>query len=301
MTTDQLIAWHHFKFRVPSDWEVTSYSEEDRAGRLEFSTRKGFQATVSWEPCKREPDRETTMLSFLRTAVPGVEPSQIKSKGDLDIRPIDAFLVGYHSDETPCQALMYLEEQKKLIRWAFTPSRKSDLDDVWLPILKSFEQNNGDVRETAIFGLDFFLPEAFALEDMKVAAAKVMLGYESRKTKSRATFRRLGLPVALLRGASLDRFYRAFLSSNKCIVTGCRKTTLSGMAAARASYKKRGEFQMDKFMGRLWQNGEAWLWHNEEEKRLYSFEQIGPRKRPLLKFEDVFPYLERDETDRSRN
>lgn len=291
MTTDQLVAWHHFKARVPPDWEITSYSEEDRTGRLEFSTRRGFQATVSWEPCKRAPDLETTMVSFLQNNVPGLESGDIRSGDDLHIEEVGIFQVGYHSDKMPCQALAYLPDEKKLLRWVFAPARKRVLSKVWKPILQSIEPNRGDAVEVAIFGLHFFAPSVYSLEDMKVTPANVMLGYESRK-KVRFIVRRLGLAGLLLRGHAPHVFYRAFLGKQKCVVAECNAATMSGMPAAHARYKKRGEYQMDKFMGRFWSNGEAWFWHNEEENRLYSFEQIGPRRRPLVAFNDVFPNLE---------
>jgi hypothetical protein len=66
------------------------------------------------------------------------------------------------------------------------------------------------------------------------------------------------------------------------------------MAAARATYKQRGEHQLDKFMGRFWEGGQAVMWHNTEEKRLYAIEQIGPPKAELLAFEKVFPGLRID-------
>ena len=290
-SVNPLIAWHHFKVRVPPDWEVTSYSEEDRTGRLEFSTRRGFQGTVSWERCKRDPDLETTILSFLQNNVPGLGPADVQSAADVEFRSVGDFLVGYHTDHTPCQALAFLPGAKKLLRWVFAPAGKKVLDTVWMPILKSFEPNSGDVVEVSIFGLHFFSPEGFSLEDMKIAPANVMLGYESRK-KVRFIVRRLGLAGILLCGHSLQEFYRAFLGGQKCVVAECSPATISGMPAAHAKYRTRGEHQMDKFMGRFWENGDAWLWHDEDENRLYSFEQIGPPKRPLAAFNGVFPYME---------
>jgi hypothetical protein len=58
--------------------------------------------------------------------------------------------------------------------------------------------------------------------------------------------------------------------------------TLEGMPAVRATFSMKPTFQLDKFMGKRWKNGEAWLWLNEREKRIYSFEQIGPPRLPPL-------------------
>jgi hypothetical protein len=284
------IAWHHFKFRVPSDWEVTAYSLEDRVGRLEFSTREGFQAVVSWEPCKREPDSRTMMIAFLQRNAPGAEQGTSATVRDLDTVHIGRFFVGYHSEDGPCQAMYYLKDAKKLIRWVFRSSEKRLREKTCAPVLESFEPNGGAEREYAIFGLDFVLPEEFKLEDMNALPANVMMAFESG-SRARAIFRRWGMPEVVLGGKSLVGFYPAFLKVQGCVVNDSEETEVAGMKAAKVRYRERGQHHMDKFMGRYWDNGEALLWHNEGEKRLYAFEQISPRKAPLLVLEEVFPLL----------
>ncbi len=286
----QLVAWYHFKFEVPRDWEVTSHSEEDRTGRLEFSTRYGPQGLVAWEPCKRVPDREVTMLTFLQTRVPGIDPKDIQSPRDLEIRTIGDFTVGYHTDETPCQALAYLQEPQKLLRWIFEPAPREVLDRVWTPILRSFKPNRGDWSEICMFGLHYNMPVNYKLEIMKVSAANVHIGYE-HKRRARIAVRRLGLPEYMMNGQAIEEFYPAFLNKQKHIVTDSEPACVSGMAACRATYKQRGEHQLDKYMGTYWEGGQAVMWHNTEEKRLYAIEQIGPPKAEYLAFEEVFPGL----------
>jgi hypothetical protein len=41
-------------------------------------------------------------------------------------------------------------------------------------------------------------------------------------------------------------------------------------------------------MRRRWHNGEAIIWYNKEENRIYTFEQIGPEKSAPLEFSSVF-------------
>ncbi|MBR1608382.1 MAG: hypothetical protein IJ678_02065, partial [Kiritimatiellae bacterium] len=71
MAETSFFAWHHLRGRTPRGWEVSRYSMEDRAGRLEFADRTGLRATAAWEPCDREPDRATTMASFVAGNVLG--------------------------------------------------------------------------------------------------------------------------------------------------------------------------------------------------------------------------------------
>jgi hypothetical protein len=287
------IAWHHFKFRIPSDWEVTAYSVEDRIGRMEFSTRAGFQALVSWDPCKREPDSRSMMIAFLQRHVPGMEQAKSAMIRDLNTSHVGRFFMGYHSEDGPCQAMHYLKGRNRLIRWVFASSKKRLREKVYVPILESFEPNEGSTLEYAIFGLNFFLAEEFKLEDMTALPANVMIAFESG-TRARVTFRRWGMPDVVLNGKSLAGFYPSFLKVQGCIVKEASEIEVGGMKAVKVLYRERGQHHMDKFMGRYWDNGEALLWHNVEEKRLYAFEQISPSKVPLLSFADVFPTLQAD-------
>ena len=153
MKNTHTLAWHHFKFRVPADWESTAYSVEDRAGRLEFSTRKGFQALVGWEPCKRAPDAETMMLSFLREQTSGIGSVKETPAGGLKTRTVGAFLMGLDTEDRPCQAIGYLESRKKLLSWVFASSGRKLVEETFVPLLESFEPNDGAVREYALHGL----------------------------------------------------------------------------------------------------------------------------------------------------
>ena len=83
-------AWHHLRGVVPADWEVSRFSMEDRVGRLEFANRRGLQATVSWEPCEREPDRLTTMTVFLANNVLGKQAARERNLRVNDVHTAEA-------------------------------------------------------------------------------------------------------------------------------------------------------------------------------------------------------------------
>ena len=124
MTTDkkdwQRVCWHHLRCSIPADWEVTSYAVEDRVGRLEFGTRLGLMATMSWEPCTQEPDRKTTMLTFLRNNVLGKELGKSFEADAMQTVEIGKFICGWaKTGGGPVQALAYSAEQKVIVRWIF--------------------------------------------------------------------------------------------------------------------------------------------------------------------------------------
>ena len=284
MTLTRTIAWHHIKCAVPAEWEATSYSVEERQGRLEFSDRAGIRGLFSWESCKREPDTETTILSFLRSRETGVPDTRL---ADLKTHPVGEFRLGYAADSSPCQAICYRPDRQKLLRWIFPDARADRLTSIYMPILQSCAPNAGSPREYRLFGINATVPADYEIEQMNVYPANVRMLFES-KSKRRLVIRRWGLPELILGGLTLAAFYERFLRSEGYIVTKVQDGLMwRGMPAVQAQYQARGEHQMDRFMGRLWTNGTALLWHDPAEKRIYTIEQIGPPDSVLLDPEKV--------------
>jgi hypothetical protein len=281
------LAWHHFVFRIPVAWETTAYSVEDREGRIEFSTRHGFTAVVSWEPCKTAPDVETMMIWFLRKHRPSSMPADTLTVGNLTTKTVGRFLLGYDADDQIWQAMSYLNDERVLLRWIWAASRDPLRENVRHAILESFEPNRGDFRDFSLFGLNLRLPREFVLEDMAILPANVAMSFENNK-RVRVTFHRWGMPELATQGASLETFYPRFLQAQGCRIQNVQTTTVADMPAVQIRFEQRGQHKMDTFMGRFWNNGEACLWHNRTEQRLYAFEQIGPEKAPLLKREEVW-------------
>jgi hypothetical protein len=270
---------------------VTAYSVEDRAGRLEFGTREGLMGIVSWEPCDREPDRQTTMLSFLRRNVLGKDQGRELPAGAMRTAAIGPFEMGWIGDGGPCQALAYSAGARKLVRWVFEPLASGGLD--WrsrvAPVLQSFDFNEGDRVEFWLHGIHALLPREYLIEDIMALPANVMMAFESADTQRRATFRRWGLPDMLLAGGSLGAFHERILKTGGCAVQSVTACAVDGMEACLSVYDAPREHHMDRFMGRRWPDGRAVLWHDRDEQRLYAFEQVGPAKSTVLEFAETLP------------
>lgn len=290
------IAWHHLRTAVPIDWEPTAYSVEDRAGRIEFATRRGLMATLGWEPCSIEPDRDTTMLAFLRHNV------LKQSKHARDAYPqekfhtaaVGLFQLGWAEDGGPCQAMAYSERERVVVRWVFEPSQRTQPD--WprslRPFLENFDFNDSpDGIDYQLYGLHAALPRAFRIEDMVTLPANVMLTLESDDDQRKVTFRRWGLPDMLLQGLTLVGLHERVLRTNGSTVQSVRDGEVNGMRAAISEFEAPREHHMDRFMGRRWPHGQAVIWHDTVGRRLYAFEQVGPAKSPPLDFSSVFPGL----------
>ncbi len=289
--TMRLVAWHHFRFHIPADWEATAYSVEPRAGRIEFSTRAGFQGAVDWEPCRCPPDAQTLMTAFLRRHVVGIEDLPKRATEALTLREIAGFTAGWLGEALPFQALRFLPAERTLLRWSFPRCDERLVADLFEPILRSFVPNDGDLRVVALFGLRFEIPAHFELEDMVVLPANVMLAFEG-KDKVRATFRRWGMPEVVLGGRSLESFYPWLLRAVEAAVSEVKPATILGFPGVAVRFSQRGSHQMDRFLSRLWTGGQGLLWHDTRERRLVSFEQIGPPGARLL---DPAAVLKRDD------
>lgn len=278
------LAWHHLKCVLPPDWEVTAYSIEPRIGRLEFSTRQGLQALLSWEPCGREPDPDTTMRDFLEKLFPASGLSA-NLASEIKIGRCGSWMLGAAA-RGPAKALWYRPEQKILLSWVFEPSAR----DAMQAILGSSVPNEGAQRDYQIHGVHARVPANFDIEAMHVYAANVMIHFESDKRR-RLIFRRWGMPHLVLDGRTLLEFAPWMLRAAGNTVQDSKEETLEGMPAVLSRFSMKPTFQLDKFMGRRWHNGEALLWLNPGEKRIYSFEQIGPSRTPALDLYDCNPEL----------
>lgn len=292
-------AWHHVRAVVPQGWEVTAYSVEDRIGRLEFNDRHGLQGIVSWEPCNREPDRLTTMATFLANNIIGRKNADKIRPTDVHTEDAGLFLMGWLDETTPCQAIAYDQESQHLVRWVFEGhSSKTDRQNILRPILESFDFNNdADVCEYRLHGIRCVLPRDYQIEDIIVLPANVMMSFESEESKRKAVFRRWGLADMVLGKTDLMRFYEPILRTLSIEVEASRPCHVNGCEARLVSYNAPREHHSDRFMRRRWKNGKAVVWHDPDANRVYTVEQIGPDDTPELKFTDVIPGLTLEVSD----
>ncbi len=284
-------AWHHVRAVVPADWEVTAYSVEDRAGRLEFNTRHDLQGIVSWEPCSREPDRLTTMTNFLANHIIGKKnPRKLRSN---DIFTVEAgrFLVGWLDESLPCQAMGYDPKSGHLIRWVFEGhSSKADRENIIRPILESCDFNDDETTcEYNLHGIHCVLPRDYKIEDIVVLPANVMMSFEDEASKRRAIFRRWGLANMILGKQDLTTFYKPILRGHSIEVEASTLCHVSGCEGRLITFNAPREFHSDRFMRRRWHNGKAVIWHDADANRVYTFEQIGPEESQALEFNEVIP------------
>ena len=291
-----LVAWHHLRVEVPGTWEVTAYAIEDRVGRLEFNDRAGLLATIGWEPCAREPDREGTMRVFLQNNVLGRDAERRIAPEDLETAVVGPFLLGWdRRGAGPCQALAWHSGHRKLLRWTFEPRVRTGglrWDAALRPILSTWGFNDGPRTEYRLHRLHCSMPAGYELEDVVVLPANVKFVFEHAEHRRRATFRRWGMDTMILRGLPIGAFHAHILKTDGVSIQSQTPCTIGGMEACRTVFDAPREHHSDRFMSRRWKNGEGWVWHNRAEMRIYAFEQIGPDDSPPLDFAETIPGLQ---------
>ena len=284
-------AWHHVRAEVPPDWEVSAYSVEDRAGRIEFNTRRGLEGIVSWEPCKREPDRLTTMAVFLANNIIGKKNAKGLRATDISTEVAGEFLLGWLDDDKPCQAIAYNPASGHIVRWVFEGrANERERTKIMRPILESFDFNaDPDACEYILHGIHCRLPWDYKIEDMAALPANAMMSFESEATKRKAIFRRWGL-ASMIRGEmGLLDFYKPILRSHSTYIDNAAPRRVNGHEALLATFNALREHHSDRFMRRRWHDGKALIWHDKNANRIYTFEQIGPEGTPELDIAKVLP------------
>ncbi len=138
--------------------------------------------------------------------------------------------------------------------------------------LRSFDANAGPTTRWQLFGLHCRLGSDVAFERMIALPALATLVFHA-SSGLRLTVRRLGL--VRCRRWGLQAFYRQLINREGNRVLEVQDGEFMGRPAVRIEFERRGMKGMDVLMGAWWK-GQGWLWHDQEEGRLYSIEQVGP-------------------------
>jgi hypothetical protein len=281
------LAWHTFKFDIPDEWEVTRYSIAEPVGRFEFSTRDGSMGRLSWERTKRFPDEERMLTEYHRRYLQRFDEDEVKDFSGIKTQRIGEFLVGYRNTGEPCQAVAHLEDERVVLMWVFPEYKASRMKKVWKPMLESFKPNRGKLQEWAAFGLRCRLPVGFDIERCTCNPADTWIEFQHRNMH-RIDFHRWGLPRELLYGRSLEEFAREILRGSGVRVLTCEPKPWRGMESLFMTTESKGTKGMDKLFSSMWR-GEARVWHDTKEKRIYAYIQAGPKKVKLLADEEMIP------------
>jgi len=280
------LAWHSFIFELPDDWEATRYSIAVPSGRFEFNNRDGPLGRLSWERCTSLPDQERILVEYHRRYLRQHDKEAFQGFSGIRTERVGSFLVGYRRPGEPCQAVAHLKDMGVVLMWVFPSFSNANLTEQWKPILRSSRPNVGTWREWACFGIRCRLPSGFEIERAACRPADAWIEFQHRNMH-RIDIHRWGIPRELLRERDLQGFFTHVLRGSGALVLDCQEETWRHMASVRAAIETRGTRGMDRLYSSYWR-GEARVWHDTSEKRLYAYVQAAPKKVALLAESEVF-------------
>jgi hypothetical protein len=279
------LSWSGFSFTLPSGWEPTAFALDPANGRIQFHERTRPCGEVSWRQAKGTADHvrnhDEVLRRWLATEFPTEDVGSLRPSH----RRVDEFTLSWVRPGSPLLASMQLSDGR-LLQWLWPDWSEELIERVARPLLATFRPNRGDTRRWELFGLRLSLPAAFTYEDLEPRPADVELVLETPRHQ-RVIARRLGMDRALLSGVSLNTLQRRLLARAKCRVLRVEEASAFGRPALRTEFERRGEKQLDQVLGRWWR-GEAWIWHDPDEGRVYGFEQFGPAGEPSVALADAW-------------
>lgn len=270
------LAWYDFAFDVPDSWEASRYSIAAPVGRFEFLDRNGPRGRLSWETSKRLPDQQKILAEYHRRYLQQNDENQMRGFRGIKTIEVGPFTVGFRHAGEPCQAVAYLPACKKTLLWVFPDYTEKQMQQVWRPLLESFQPNRDPIREWAAFGIACRLPAAFELERAICRPADVWMEFQ-HKNMHRIDLHRWGLPRELLRDSDMETFIKRVVTNQEGRVLSANASTFCGMESVEVQTEIRGTKGMDRLFSSYWK-GTGRIWHNTKEKRLYACMQAGPRK-----------------------
>jgi hypothetical protein len=279
------LSWSTFSLTLPPGWEVTAYQLDERAGRFQFHQRAEPRGEVSWRQVKGRPDEGRIMSEVHRRWLAREAPAEVAGFAGMRLSRVGDFTVGIHRHGAPAQASLYQPETRLLLQWLLPDHDEERFAREVVPLLESYRSNLAWPRRWQLFGLGLRLPETFVFDALKPLPANVTVVFETKKNL-RLTARRLGLDREMLAGTDLGLLHRRLLMKDGAKVLRNAATEVRGHPAVRTEFERRGESRMETLTGRWWP-GEAWMWHDRAEGRIYALEQVGPAKQPRLGVADA--------------
>lgn len=274
------LAWESFAYTLPPGWEVTGYHFGEREGRLQFHRREQPRGEATWRPMDGTPDHARMLGEVLRRWLAREAPAEAAAFTGPRTRRVGEFTLAWVRPGAPCLASLWQADERRLVQWTFPDHSPERLEEELVPLLQSFQPNRGDERRWELFGLRLRLPAAYRFEGIRPRPANVRLEFETRK-RMRLVVRRIGMPEQTLAGMGLDDLARRLLAMERTRPLRIVETEVRGFRGVRAEFERRRESQLESLIGRWWK-GEALLWRDDQEGRIYSFEQFGPDQQPRL-------------------
>lgn len=281
------IIWHWFDFKLPSYWEVTGYSVGEKKGSLQCYTREGFVGELNWRKTKGTPDQQRIMSEVHRRHLMTQDPKADIPSPSMNHEIIGEFLIGYHLEAELFQASHFQKDTGMFLEWVFPNYQKAILKDQVIPLLKSYHPNNETThKKWGLFGLSVNVPREFKIEKITPLPGHVVLDLMTPK-RMHFTARRWALPEELLGPMDLSAFAKHLCRKLFRKVLDLKTERYKGYEAVRIEFSQKGQVGFERIVGQWWK-GEILMWWDEEEQRINSLEQFGPKNQSRMELNRVW-------------
>ncbi len=279
------LSWRGFSFTLPLWWEITGHHFANDEGQFQFYERVRPRGQLVWRTVPQTPDQPRILDEVHRRFLAKAAPADASVFAALSTSVVGQFLFAWHRPGLPAYASLYQHSTRTLLQWIFPEHDEAFAASTLLPLLESFRPNHAWPRRHELFGVSLQLPEPFAFEAISPEPANVAITFETAKDLH-LTARRIGLDRAVLAGLDLAGLHRRLLSRARSRVMSSQPVEFRGLRGVRTAFERRGERRMEMLTGAWWP-GDAWMWHDPTEGRIYAIEQVGPPKHPRLEPDDV--------------
>jgi hypothetical protein len=276
------LSWPGFSFLLPLGWETTAYRLGEPGGQLELSERTTPRAQLTWRAVAAVPDQKRILNEIQRRNLDPKDKKRVETFAGLDFENVGELVFGSGKPGEIAQASVFVEEKKLLVQWVF-PAYEVDHRSAICELLRSLRPNDGDLVRFELFGIRVALPKTYAYAAIAPQPANVAFTFETKKDMTLVA-RRIGMTREVLRATDLGRLVRTFIRRGAGRVLEVEERSVLGFPGVFAKFDRRGQRGFEKLTGRWWP-GEAWLWHDTIEDRIYGLEQLGPQKQPRAELE----------------
>ena len=279
------LSWHGFTFNLPPGWEVTGYSLKPTQGRFQFHDGPRMRGELSWRTVDGTPDLPRIFTEVLRRYLELEAPEVAPGFGTAICGKCGEWMLAWNRPGDPLLAGLWKHDERILLQWFFS-SHSPQLLPTISTLLESYRKNEAQPRRWQLFGMGASLPGDFSCSDVEALPAFALLRFENPRNLQ-VVLRRIGMVEETLGGQSLGHYYRKLLARTQARLLSLEDATFQGHPALHATFERRGEARMDALTGRWWQ-GEAYIWQDDAEGRIYSCDQWGPNKQPRLELDHVW-------------
>jgi len=269
----QPLAWHHFRFEIPTDWELTNFATDPEQGGLTFANRHGFQGVVRWQRHPRPPDIRREMVLYLQTRVLKRKARRIRDSSGFEETTVNGFtLLRHASAPLPIQAMRYLPDTRVTVHWSLPDSSPEGVRRRATPLLESFAPNTGDPRHYALLGIRCEVPARFAVTQIDALPANVRLMFVDGSHT--VAVRRWGLLAQILQDRLPADFYRRELEGDGAVCDTESRVTSGPAQTTTITFHERPDTSGHRRLRRpVTRHGTGTVWHDAREHRVYAVEQ----------------------------